>query len=367
MTVQMLNPPMARKAELRTGQANDAPDALPVQLEIEGRSYRVTSLTGDGLAIVEYDGSAEQSQIIEGSLDVTLQGFSLSVATLWEVISHSPATAELKLLLAPANSPESREMVRAVIRTISTETSLDSETARGLADDGAQAPREDGAWEPYEADEAPREAGFFRRRAGAIVFTLLALALLAFVAASFASRALIVQATGTIINAQAVLVGMPEAGEVVAYLVPVGSRVVPGTPIATIKSLTGKVATIPSSCDCVVASQLAGTRSLLRAGDPILQTIPVDGANKALIAVPLEDLRRIRIGDPVTATFYDSRVTLAGKVEHVSPPKIIDGTVARPTRLNGTVEVRFTDKVPAWRVGEPILARVRLTDLNPFD
>ena len=364
MTVQMLNPPMAREADLRTGRTLDP---LPIQLEIDGRSYRVTSLSGDGLATVEFDGSAEQSQIIEGTIDVAHEGFNLSVATLWEVISHSPASSELKLLLAPVNPPESREMVQAVIRSITAATSLHSVDARGLAGEWSDVPPDGSESEPFDESEMPHRAGFIRRRAGAIIFALLALALLAFIAASLASRALIVQANGTIINAQAVLVGMPEAGEVVAYLVPVGSRVVPNTPIAQIKSLNGTIATIASSCDCVVASQLAGTRSLLRAGDPILQTIPVDGANKALIAVPLEDLRRIRIGDEVTATFYDSRTKLTGKVEHVSPPKIVDGTVARPTRLNGTVEVRFADKVPAWRVGEPILARVRLTDLNPFD
>lgn len=363
MTVQMLNPPIARKANVRTGET---PDPLPVQLEIDGHAYRVTSLTGDGLATVEFDGSAEQSQIIEGTIDVAVDGFNLSVATLWEVISHDPSGSQLKLLLAPVNPPESRAMALAVIRSI-TNTPHGAADAHGLANDWTHVPPESSPSEPFDEDESPSLADTIRRRAGAIIFALLALVLLVFIAASLASRALIVQANGTIVNAQAVLVGMPEAGEVVAYLVPVGSRVTPGTPIAQIKSLTGTTATIASSCDCVVASQLAGTRALLRAGDPILQTIPVDGASKALLAIPLEDLRRIRIGDDVTATFYDSRANLTGKVEHVSPPKIVDGTVARPTRLNGTVEVRFDDKVPAWRVGEPILARVRLTDLNPFD
>lgn len=364
MTVQMLNPPMAREADVRTGRTLDP---LPVQLEIDGQSYRVTSLTEDGLATAEFDGVAEQSQIIEATIEVAIDGFNLSVATLWEVISHDPSIPEITLLLAPVNPPQSRAMALAVIRSITAETPLETADGHGLAHEWARMPPASSPAEAVDEDETPGLAAAIRRRAGAIMFALLALALLVFIAASLASRALIVQANGTIINAQAVLVGMPEAGEVVTYLVPVGSRVTPGTPIAQIKSLTGTIATIASSCDCVVASQLSGTRSLLRAGDPILQTIPVDGANKALIAVPLEDLRRIRIGDEVTATFYDSRTKLTGKVEHVSPPKIIDGTVARPTRLNGTVEVRFADKVPAWRVGEPILARVRLTDLNPFD
>lgn len=364
MTVQMLNPPMARGANVRSG---GAPDPLPIRLEIDGQSYRVTSLTDDGLATIEFAGKAEQSQIIDATIDVAHEGFNLSVATLWEVISYIPATSQLRLLLAPVNPPESRAMVQAVIRSITAGSLVNSAEAQGLANDWADSPPQSNPAEPGEAEEVAPRTGVIRRRAGAIVFTLLALMLLAFIAASFASRALIVQANGTIVNAQAVLVGMPEAGEVVTYLVPVGSRAAPNTPIAQIKSLNGQIATIASSCDCVVASQLAGTRTLLRAGDPILQTIPVDGANKALLAVPLEDLRRIRIGDDVTAAFYDSGTSLAGKVEHVSPPKIVDSTVAQPTRLNGTIVVRFADKVPAWRVGEPILARVRLTDLNPFD
>lgn len=358
MTVEVLKPAFPREAVSQQARGGEQ---LPIRMIIGGRSYVVSNLTEDDAALVEFDGEVEPGQIILTTLIVSLDGFDISMPALWEVMSRVAERAKLELLLASSNPPSQIARINAVIDAILNGNLVSSTDVLEIA-----AKKEVG--EPIaDLDHAVAQRGHhaIRRRIGAVFFFLLAAGLLTFIGANISTRMTIIQADGTIVNPQAVLSRAPAQAELVSFSVPVGSRVQPGNPIAILKTTTGLL-TVTSPCDCVLAGEFATSRAMLRQGDPLAQLVPIDGANKALISVPKESLRRIRVGDTLTATFYDTDAKVTGTVERVSPPKVLPGSVGQSAGSDGTVEVRFTQKLPAWRVGEPVTARIRLSRLNPF-
>lgn len=362
MSVEVLKPAFPRDAALHQPHR----DRPPLRLLIGERAHVVSDIAGDGSVVVEFDGEAEPSQVVPSTLVVALEGYEVAMPALWEVASHEADRAKLWLRLADANPPSHRERITAVFRAILS-GGLTSSTGILELDDRLQV-----IDEPEETAEEPsltrrtRRRAALRRRSGAVLFLLLAAGLLAFVGYNVVDRALTVQADGTVINPAAVLANAPVAGELVSYPAAVGARVKPGDTLALVKTAAG-LANVASPCDCVVGGQLAAIRTTLRASDPLVQLVPSGGANKAVVSVPLDSLRRIRVGDRVTARFYDTNAKAAGTVERVSPPKVIAGSPAQSAAPNGTVEVRFARNLPAWRVGEPVIARIVLSGIDPFD
>lgn len=339
-------------------------ELIPVALEIEGRPHLVTRLANDGSAVADFDGHVERGQIIQTTLLVGCDGFDVSVPALWEVVDHVPERHELSLKLAPVNEATHLATINTLIDAI-----VDGEliTARDTLEIAkvSEADRIR-TQEREEAKPASPVRQAVKRRAGSIAFLLIAALLLAFITANLAGRAFVVEADGTIVNSRSVIPVMPEDAELVAFTAQPGARVRANDPVAIVKSKGGQMLTVASPCDCVVGGHLASSRAFLRKGEAVAQLVPADGANRALLSVKLDELRRIKVGDEATLRFYDSDAKVVGTVERVSPPKVLGNAPARPRSLNGTVEVRFASKLPAWRVGEPVAARVLLSRLNPF-
>lgn len=360
MSVEVLKPSFSRDA-----RRPDDPDRepLPLRMEFAGTSHTVLDLSEDGFAVLAYEGEAEPGQVIQGTLVVTLEGLDISLPALWEVTSHYQDRTRLSLLLSAANSPASLDRVRAVIRAVLSGDLAGSSDVLEVI--GRRTPGSEPGYPAGRRNPArikARQAA--RRRTGAILFSLLAAALIAFIGWSVVSRTLMIKADGTIVNPQAVLARAPDAAELVSFSVPVGTRVAPGSPVAVVKTPAG-LSTVTSPCDCVVGWELPG-RTMVQRNDPLAQLVPVNGVSKAVITVPKKALRRIRVGDRVTATFYDSGARVTGWVERVSPPKVVTAVGPVIIGQNGTVEVRISERLPAWRVGEPVIARILLSRLNPF-
>lgn len=361
MTAEILKPVFSRESA-QAGEAGT--DGLPMWMELASTPYAVIEISEDGFAVLAYDGEAEPGQVVQTTLVVSLDGLRLSLPALWEVTAHFADRTRLSLLLSAANTPASLDRMRSVIRAVLAGDLAGSthvlEIVGRKSHDGGPAHSPAGGRNP--AKTKMKQA--LRRRTGAVLFSLLALVLIAFIGWNVISRTLMVTADGTIVNAQAVLARAPENSELVSFSVPVGSRVAPGAPVAVVKTPAG-LSTVTSPCDCVVGWELPG-RTMVQQNDPLAQLVPVNGVNKAVISVPKKALRRIRVGDRVIASFYDSGASVSGTVERVSPPKVVTAVGPVNNGQNGTVEVRISQRLPAWRVGEPVMARILLSRLNPF-
>lgn len=362
MTVEVLKPPIARETAM---QDRHAPKAVPIRIEIEGRSYVVSKLSDDDTAVVEFSGPAKPAQLIKSTMIVALDGFTMAMPATWSVTSFDEKQSKLELKLASTNAPEQQATINTVIRAIAAGNVLTSTEAVELATKRNQAGQIDRLNDSNTGHIAPRSRAR-QRRLGAVMFILLGVALLAFIVANVIDRMFVVKSDGMIVNPQSVLVRTPDTAELVSYVVAVGTRVSPDTPVAFLKTRTGQIRTVLSGCDCVIGSELVPSRAVVRKGQPIMQLVPAIGANKAVLSIPLDDLRKIRVGDKVSASFYDSGARIVGTVDRVSPPKIISGSAGRSSRMVGSVEVHFARKLPAWRVGDPVTARITLSRFNPF-
>ena len=361
MTAEVLTPVFSRET-VKDGEPIGSD--LPLWMELAGSPYPVTELTEDGYAVLAYDGEAEPGQIVQTTLVVSFDGFHLSLPALWEVTGYHTDRTRLSLLLSQANTPAGMERVRSIIRAV-LHGDLDGST--GVLDIVGRKSWGEEAGAAAEGPGSPsrtKRKHAVRRRTGAVLFSLLAAALIAFIGWNVVSRTLMVRADGTIVNSQAVLARAPENAELVSFSVPVGARVAPGSPIAVVKTAAG-LSAVASPCDCVVGWELPG-RTLVQQNDPLAQLVPADGVSKAVISVPKKTLRRVRVGDRVIASFYDRGAPVTGTVERVSPPKVVTAIGPVLTGQNGTVEVRLNRRLPAWRVGEPVIARILLSRLNPF-
>lgn len=336
--------------------ARRAGSELPLALVIDGQAYPVIELPEDGGAIVEFDGHAEPHQSMPSTLVAVFDGFEISVPALWEVVSYQ--RNRLSIRLAPVNEANHLATITTLMQAIRSGDWLDAsdmmDIARLTGSNSAAA----------VAPPAPRG---LRQRVGTVAFSLLALALLAFIVTNLLIRAYVVSADGTIESVRQTTLTMPEDARLVAYRTEAGTAVKPGTPVATVRTLSGQLLSINSQCDCIVGEQPVAENALVRRGDAVVKLIPAGTTSRALLSVPLDDLRGVRVGDRVTARFYNSDARVSGRIERVVPPRVVAQGPALPTSYSGKVEVRLADQLPAWRVGQAISANIILSRLNPFD
>lgn len=356
MTVEVLKPDFRRHAAASSLQRQE----VSVRIEIDGRTFLVTDLSIDGHATVEFDGQAEAGQTLAATVLFPLQECQFAVPVACEVISYIPEKSHLRLKLRQDDDPSQRELLGAVFRAVAVGDGISASDVLMAAQHREQGQRAVELERKNSASEA------VRRRIGAIAFVVLAVFLAVFIASNLATRAYVVQADGVVVNPQSRIERMPLAAELVSYAAPIGARVPPKSTIAILRTKTGEILTVNSDCNCVIGGQLATTPLFLNKGDPIAQLVPVDGTNHAVLSVRLEDMRRVRVGDKVTVNFYDSANRVSGTVERVSAPKLLNGAPADPSAMNGRIEVRFASKLPAWRVGEPVSARIVLSQFNPL-
>ena len=354
MAVELLQSSFVRRETVQRDEG-----ARSLRLVIDDRSHGITRPERDGAIIVDYDGEAEPGQVLAASLVVALDGFDVTVPTLWEVIACLRERRELTLRLAPVNEASHHATIVTVLEALRSGEVLGVDDFLGFA-------RMDEPPAAYGAPPPEPAHGLLRQRFSAILFTLLALVLLAFIGLNLAAKAFYVHADGAISSPPQFMVQTPEEAELVAVSVRSGTRVSPGTPIATIKTVTGQQVQLRSRCDCIVTGQLANMPVLLRRGQTIARLVPAAGVNEAVLTISLADMRRVKMGDQVTVRFYDSDEHLRGTVSKVSPPKLITGADAQPDRYAGTVTIRFDRNVPPERVGQAVTAKVRLSHLNPF-
>lgn len=357
MTVEVLKPDFRRNA----GHGSPHRSEVTVRIDIEGRTYIVSDLSIDGDALVDFDGHADVGQVLQSTVIFPFQGCDFSVPVESEVKFFLAEKGQLGLKFRQQDDRSQRELLSAVFRAVAVGDGIsagDVLKAAQLRGDPSAA---------VAAPEAPKPMSeAIRRRTGAIVFALLAILLLGFIAMNVATRAYVVEADGAVVNPQSRIERMPLSAELVSYTAPIGARVPPKSTVAIVRTKEGQLLSINSDCDCVVGGQLAISPVFLNKGEPIAQLVPFNGTNHAVLSVKLEDMRRIRVGDKVTASFYDSGQEVDGTVERVSSPKLLNGPVGRVAQLSGRIEVRFATKLPSWRVGEPVSARIMLSKFNPF-
>lgn len=320
--------------------------------------FAITHLAANGSVIVHFDGQAEPNQMLQAALLATFDGFEVSVPSLWEVIACVRETSQLTLRLAPVNEASHLAAVNTLLEAIGAGERLQPEDFVDIARTGA-------SLRPAPELEAS-QSGWFKRRAGAIVFFLIALVLLAFIGTNLAVRAFYVSADGSIASPRAVMVQAPEESELVSLSALPGTRVPAGGTVATIKLVSGQLLKLTSTCDCIVGGQLVSVPTLLRRGQPLVRLVPAQGVDHAILRIPLEDLRRVRLGDRVKVSFYDSDQAIYGRIDQVNPPKLVGDTEAQPARFAGTISVKFATNIPAARVGEAVTASVLLSHLNPL-
>lgn len=355
MTVEVLKPDFRKNAGTIPLHRPDA----TVRIAIDGSAYDVADLSLDGDAVVVFAGKAEVGQSFQATITFPLQDCHLTAPVGCKVTGYAPDKNQLRLRLRPDDEPAERELLGTMFRAVEAGDAISADDVLGAAQHrGAQAPASSVA--------NASVGGPIRRRLGSIAFVLLAGTLVAFIVSNLATRAYVVQADGAVVNPQSQIERMPLTAELVSYAAPIGAPVPPKSTIAILRTKTGEILTISSDCNCVVGGQLATSPVFLNKGDPIVQLVPVDGTNHAVLSVPLEDMRRVRVGDKVTASFYDSASQAVGTVERVSVPKLLNGATGDASTLTGKIEVRFASKLPAWRVGEPVSARILLSRFNPF-
>jgi alginate biosynthesis protein Alg44 len=358
MTVEILKPKVAHK---QVSLRKDASVHVPAMMEIDGLWYPVNELSAEGTALVTFDGQAEPGQLLPATIAFPLDGFDFSMAVTCEVKFHAPESCTLGLQFVQL-AKSHQDLLRALFGSIAAGESVGAGDILTIVRQGK--PKEKQNIPPLPKGKiGSRRREAFRRRIGAILFIILGISLLVFIVANIWARTFVVQADG-MVGGRATVAQMPQAGELLTYAAATGTRVVPGSPIAMLRTKSGKLVRIASECDCVLGGQLAAPQTVLQTGDPIAYLVPVGGTNAAVLSVDLDDMRRIRVGDRVIAELYDSPARLVGTVERVVPPKIAG--LASETESRGRIEVQFAQMLPPSRVGEPITARIRLSKSNPL-
>ena len=360
MTVEMLKPPMA---PLNLQIHHFDRGQIPARIEIDGKRYSIDGMSADGSLDVAFDGDAEPGQILQTSLIFPFSDFDMAMPANCEVTFCDRTQSRLGLQVAQNAMAIDRSLLNFMLDAVAAG---DVVSAGEILEVARLEGRTATTGDLEDETRFARARGGARRRLGAIFFVLLAAGLLAYIGTNVATRTFTIQADGAIVNPRAMLARTPVGGELVSYAGAPGARVALNAPVATLRTNTGEMVTIPSGCDCVIGGQLAESRSFLRQNQPVAQLVPVDGTNKAVLSVRLDDLRRVRVGDQVVASFYGSGAQARGTVERVSPPKMLDGYTTAGSNRSGRIEVRFNGNVPAWHVGEPVSARILLSRFNPF-
>jgi mannuronan synthase len=200
-----------------------------------------------------------------------------------------------------------------------------------------------------------------RRYLGLALFALAGVGLAALAVAGVYERYLVVATDRALIEAPIYRVEAPAAGTVVAGAAGLLRR---GDVVATIRNGNGEAAVpLPSPCECVLDEWLIPPGQAARPGDVVATLVATDQPLTVRARVPLEDARRLRVGQLAEITVPGQPERYRGQVERIDfrlrsarpgePPVLADAdrqgipVVVRPDRpfefenLGYVVSVRF--------------------------
>lgn len=220
-------------------------------------------------------------------------------------------------------------------------------------------PRKQGAADAPRAKLLPT----LQRVAMLSILWAIGLGLVAFIATSAYSRAFVVKADGVMASPDAQIIRSTDAGTVLSIDTRPGAKVAPGQIVSSIQTVGGQVKTIAANCDCVAGESIATPGAFVSQGGLILSLVPRGGRLSGEFMVPLQDARRLRIGDRAAITLYVNDTRVVGRVERVILPsfdesnsyaRVLQGFV----QLTAVVRVRLSDPLPVSNVGQPASVRI---------
>lgn len=341
---------------------------LPAKVDIDGNSYTVSNLSVGGVGVADLRDEVKPGDLVDVTIRFPFEGFEFSMVVKCEVRFQLPDRSVTGMQFVNI-SQRNLSLLHFVFDAYLAGEIVDAGDLLAIVQHENFTDARDFPKESFEETRLTRMTQFARRRIGAILFFAAAAALAAFIIGNLLTRAFVVRAEGKVVSLSTLTARAPQQGSLLANVVPLGARVAANSIIATLETNDGKTFGVKSTCDCLVAEQLAEGGEFLKRGAPVALLVPALATSEANLTVPLEDLRRIVVGDRVTARFYDGGQSVSGTVERITPPHL--GAIFNAARTNfpastGAVAVRLQTTLPAQRVGEPISARIRLSKLDPF-
>src|SRR6218665_3041736 len=175
MTVKLLKPQIAHD---RTALQNAPPPPVVARIEIEANEYEIAELSGDGSAVIEYDGVAEGSQLLDTTVYIPFDDFTLSMPVTCEVIYFIAEAQYLGVHFV--NLPKHRmHMLLSIIGSFNAGERVSAADVLQLVQDADPVAARHGDPAAFRSSSRPPSRFWegLRRRVGAIAFFVLASAL----------------------------------------------------------------------------------------------------------------------------------------------------------------------------------------------
>lgn len=153
-----------------------------------------------------------------------------------------------------------------------------------------------------------------RRSALASVVTVLSLAAFGYVVLGMYERVFVVTTNAAQVTTDYTTLASPVTGRIYFQPDMYDKQVKKGTPLAMVKTDTGNMAGVDSSCDCIVKARVVENEAMVSRGDVVLRLVPQRAATYVETRVPAQDAVRLAVGKRAVLEFPGHDATVQGKI-----------------------------------------------------
>lgn len=333
----------------------------PLAITLEGKTYETTDWSAAGFAITGAKGPFAVGAFHEVKLQFEFGVLELAVELNAEIRRHDPGSGKLAARFV---NPDQRQLglIHAIIdAVISGEIVRSGDILNALQRDSLL---------PARLDAAPPKPRLFAAARALVVLVGLwsvALGLIGFILVNGFSRAFIVAGSGVLSSPEASVVRPITESTILAYPNAVGTRVMPGAAVVSLEDASGKIQSLMSSCDCVIAETGAPVGAYVNRGAPLITLVPAQGRLWGTVMVPLETAQRLRRGDRATLSFFTTDGPVKARVEKIALPGLSADLVANSGvrasagssfAPNAVITLATDTRIPTRLAGQPILVRI---------
>lgn len=331
---------------------------IPIAIEIDGTRYDVDDWSVGGFGVAGPMVSRQPGERFPARLIFPFEDFELTLRLDCQLVYALPDESRFGgrfLALSQGQAALFRYLVDAYL---SGELIAGADVLAVAARDPTGEARTRQLFEGLSQEEARGRR--VRRILGAGLLALGALGLAAVVALSFYERWLVVTTDRAVIEAPLFRLKATAAGRLEAA----GEGLLrPGDPAARILGPAGAPVTLASPCECVVESWLVPPGQSVQAGEVVATLVAADRPLTVRAEVPLEQARRLRVGQAAEVTVPGRPEPYHGQIERIDfrlkgdrpgePPRLDAAStrtipvIVRPDRpfefddLSYAVSVRF--------------------------
>lgn len=331
---------------------------LPSMVAIDGQTYTVRDLSTGGLAIRGIEKPLKKGDRLSLSLQLPFERFSLDVALTAEVQHYDKklATAGCRFVdLDAAQISILNHIVRAYIGGDIVES---SDILHVVARNGFVTMRKPDAPPDRSTGGKLRDYGLY----GAL--TLVAAALAWFLLSSAAHQIFTLSTPHGTIAGDTFTVAAPASGVFESAITAGRAAVAKGATIGVMKPAiapSGMGVAVKSPCDCFIATRAVPPGQYAAEGVALLTLVPQDGSTRIEAMIPQENVHKIRLGRPVTATVAGSGDEIPATVTDIRTSDVFlpgaPGAAPSPAAL---LVITPDAPIKADLIGRPVFIDIRL-------